>query len=96
MVVILLGSWEGSLEEGWPVSFANFSFTDISFTDDSFTKVVDHGAFWVASSSTGSSSIHCLFEWVDFLVVFMWRCRRREVRSGERSGVWRFTSGAPE
>ena len=86
MVIVLLGFWEGSLEGGWPVSFTNVSFTDvsitdvsitevsftnISFTNVSFTKVVDHRAFTVASSSAGSSSIHCLFEWVNVLI-FTW------------------------
>ena len=71
------------------VLFTDVLFTDVSFTDVSFTEVVDHWAFWVAPSSAGSSSIHSLFEWVDLLVVFTWRCWRREVRSGEQSGGWR-------
>ena len=82
------------------VAFTNVAITEVAFTgisviDVLITEVVECWALWLVSPNAGSSSIHRSFEWVNFLAVCTWQCRRREVLTGEGSGRWRFMSGAP-
>ena len=77
------------------VTITEVVFTDVLITSVLITKVMESWAPRLVSLNAGSSSIHRSFEWVNFLAVCTWQCRRREVLTGEGSGRWRFMSGAP-